>query len=107
MPQDQRTPREHVVHIKGAVHVFQPRPFAAGDEQRVAADGAEGPHRRVHPTWKQGLGFGEERSGSRRTSHAAPTGVAMLSATAQPEVRRRAVAAWLFLIATNLPPLRP
>ncbi len=45
MAEDERPPREDVVHEAVAVHVVEVGPFAAGDEERLAAHGAEGAHR--------------------------------------------------------------
>src|SRR5262249_21581343 len=39
--EDQRPPRADVVEVLVAVEVVEVRPVAAGDEQRLAADGAE------------------------------------------------------------------
>src|SRR5690606_9609462 len=46
--QDERAPRPDMVEIAGAVGVPDVRAFAARDEARRAADGAERAHRRVH-----------------------------------------------------------
>ena len=45
--QDQRSPRADVIQVVIAVEIEEARPFAASDENRIAADGAEGAGRTV------------------------------------------------------------
>ncbi len=47
--EDRRPPRAEIVDVLVAVDVPQPRPAGAGDEDRVPADRAHRPHRRVDP----------------------------------------------------------
>ncbi len=47
--EDRGAPRLHVVDVATAVGVEQVRALAAGDEERLAADRRERPHRRVDP----------------------------------------------------------
>src|SRR5262249_39777460 len=54
--EDQRAPRADVVEVGVAVEVHQVRPLPAGDEDRLAADGAEGAGRAVHPARDEGAG---------------------------------------------------
>ncbi len=63
MPQDQRTPGEHQVHVAVAVHVHQPRALAPLHEARRAADTAERAHRAVDPARDDALRGGEQSLG--------------------------------------------
>ena len=48
VPQQQRSPRAHVIDVGIAVDVEDARAFAALDESRDSADAAKRPHRRIH-----------------------------------------------------------
>ena len=63
--EDHRPPGAHQVDVSVAVGVGQPVALRGGDEPRGAADGGEGPHRRVHPT-------GDDGSTRRRTASPKP-----------------------------------
>ena len=53
MPQDERPEGEHIIHVSTAVHIDEVGPFAALDEQRLAADGFEGARGRVYAARQQ------------------------------------------------------
>ena len=55
-PRIDRAPRLHVVDVAVALGVDQVGALAAGDEERVPADGVERPHRRVHAAGDAGAG---------------------------------------------------
>ena len=57
--EDQRPPRADVVEVAVAVDVEEVRPLAAGDEQRLAADGAERAGRAVDAAGDELAGTGE------------------------------------------------
>ena len=63
MPQDQRPPGEHQVHVAVAVHVHQPRALAPLHETRRAADTAERTHGAVDPARNDALRGGEQSLG--------------------------------------------
>ena len=54
--EDERAPRADVIEVLIAVDVEEIRPFAAGDEDRLAADGAEGAGRTVDAAGDQTAG---------------------------------------------------
>src|SRR6185312_13808195 len=68
---DERPPRADVVDVLVAVDVEEIRPLAAREEDRLAADAAEGAHRRVHAAGDVLLGALEElvRSPATRRRH--------------------------------------
>ena len=60
---DHRAPAADVVDVAGAVGAVEVRALGAIDEDRRAADGAEGADGGVHPTGHPAAGFFEEASG--------------------------------------------
>ena len=62
--QDHGAPGADVVDVAVAVGVEDIGPGGAGEEDRVAADAAEGPHRGVHAPGDVALGGGEEVVGA-------------------------------------------
>src|ERR1039458_10019055 len=69
MAEDGRPPGADVVDILIAVHVPHPRAFRFVDEERLAADGAERPHRRVHTAGDVLERLGKELLGFSPRSH--------------------------------------
>ena len=63
VPEDKRPPGEDVIDVAVAVDVEKPGPFPALDEQRLASDRLERPHRRIDSPGKERQGLGEERAG--------------------------------------------
>ena len=63
--EDERPPRQDVVHVPIAVHVDEVGPLASLDEERRAADRAEGAHRRADAARKELQRLGEELVGAR------------------------------------------
>ena len=61
VPGDDRPVGLHEVEVGGALDVPDPRSLGPGHEVRRAADGPEGPHRRVHPAGDDPLGSLEQR----------------------------------------------
>src|SRR3712207_7335799 len=60
MPEDERTPAPHQVHVPVVVRVRQPRARALLEEDGLTADAPEGAHRRVHTARNALLRSGEE-----------------------------------------------
>ena len=69
VPEQQRPPRLHVVQQAVSVGVLDEGAFAADKERGRAADGAEGPHRRVDPAGDDPAGAFEQFLGA---GHRAP-----------------------------------
>ncbi|SKG12618.1 Uncharacterised protein [Mycobacteroides abscessus subsp. abscessus] len=61
--QDQRTPGADQVHIPVVVDIGEPASGAGSDEPRNPTDRRERAHRRVHSTWDDGRGVGEQTCG--------------------------------------------
>ncbi len=71
--EQQRSPGSHVVEERVAIDVIKAGALAARDEERIAADRAEGAHRRVDPAGHELLGALKERSGL-GAEHSNPSG---------------------------------
>src|SRR5262249_39846598 len=63
VPEDERPPRAEEVEVGTAVHVPQARPLGARDEERLAADAAEGADRAVDAAGDHARGSLEEALG--------------------------------------------
>src|SRR5262249_2506075 len=59
--QDQRSPRADVVQVLMAVEIIEERPLPFGDEDRLAADGAEGAGGAIDAARNRFAGSGERR----------------------------------------------
>ena len=86
MTEDQRAPREDVVDVAIAVDVDEVRALAALDEERRAADRAEGAHRRADSAREEIERLGEEALRDVATHARAPASARTTdSAAASPE----------------------
>ncbi len=75
--EDQRAPRADVVHVAVGVDIDDVAAHRPLVEERLAADAAEGAHRRVHAGRHQLAGAAVELAGARPTVHSQPSASAM------------------------------